>query len=1389
VPSRLRRFGKQPILFDKQRFAHTALPDPIPMKYLRATRFTILFSLLVASAFLPSAVKSSSTNQRNGTPTGGVATPAASSPAQSALNNLQEASRAEIVAQVSPQTLNYNFVRTQTGGVLVTADKSATPQARALAFLAEHGGLVGMNDAERAALSTGAAPREGSDLRIAKTETDSIGMTHVRFNQFYQGLPVFGAQTIVHMNAEGIIAVNGDYIPTITVSTIPAMSEGDAIQAALLTVRKQSGSDDLKPGKTEMAVYPAGLLAGGSVLSRLAYGIEVSGKDANEQIWVDAQNGVILGRIPRHHTALNRTIYSPQYDEANPDLFVQRKEGDPPHPTPFVNNLYDFAGQTYNLYASGFGRDSYDAAGHKMISVYLINQQCPNAYWNGTSTNYCPIFDADDVVSHEWSHAYTEYTHGLIYAYQSGALNESYSDIFGETVDLLNNADGQGGNNNAQPYPAGQRWLVGEDLGQEVQELLLRDMYDPDRLAAPGKVSSINYACGNSDGGGVHTNSGVPNHAYALIVDGTQFKPAVPEIGQAAGTYNGQTVAGIGLTKAAAIYYRAESVYQVPTTTFAQHDTALQQSCKDLTGAQLKGLSTTNATGANSGEVITAADCQQVAKAMLAVEMSLTPPCNTGPVLDSAPAQLCAGAGVIFSEDWETGEDGWTKTSMGFGTGLVDWEDASKAATRFFKLVTNLPEGRTGSAAFADDPKTGEPGGGTCGPGGDYSGSHSIDSPTITIPAGATAPLLVFDHWMASEAGVDGGQVEISRNGGAFTLLPKSQYVFNPPNNVYNQASPVGNNTNPNPNEDAYTGFNIGVPNVGSWGTTVANLASVAQPGDTIKIRFLWSQDGCNGVVGWYVDNIKVVACPLLATPVLSTGSDYENPDTNGSFTLSWTRPAGASGPDVLQVSETSCAPLVFDNAESGLANWTTSSTGTGAQAWKTSNLKPQHNSNTFNVQGTPGITNADSYLTYKNPITIPAAGQTFLNFLDWDSNEGEDNVLVEVSENDGATWIAAYTHNRSESGTGPASFASEPLFQRSVNLANFGGKTIRLRFRYSLGPEDRPASAPLGWYVDDISLVNDSWVDVATTTGTSLVQARESGTYCYRVRTTYTLAGQSVASPFSNVVSVVVSPGINLPATLQNISTRLRVLPGDNTMIAGIIISGTTPKKVILRGMGPSLVTNTTPVVGRLTDPTLALHAQSGALIASNDNWKEGTQRAEIEASGIPPGDDREAAIVAILAPGQYTAVLRGKNDEVGIGVVEAYDLNLADTSKLGNISSRGFVQAADDAMIGGFIAGPGTRGSTAVLIRGMGPSVPVTPNLADPTLQLVNANGTTIDENDNWKEDQQAAIVATGIPPGNDSEAAILVPALAPGQYTAVLRGVNNTIGNGLVEIYNLR
>jgi hypothetical protein len=434
---------------------------------------------------------------------------------------------------------------------------------------------------------------------------------------------------------------------------------------------------------------------------------------------------------------------------------------------------------------------------------------------------------------------------------------------------------------------------------------------------------------------------------------------------------------------------------------------------------------------------------------------------------------------------------------------------------------------------------------------------------------------------------------------------------------------------------------------------------------------------------------------------------------------------------------------------------------------------------------------NASAILTYKDPLAIPAAGTTSLTFRDWNMNESDDGVAVEVSE-DGTTWTPVYTNNRSDLAPFAADFfVAEPLFERQVDLTGYKGKTIQLRFRHFVGPDNKAGSTPMGWYIDDIVLKNENWNELGTTSGTSFdVTGRGTGNYCYRVRSTYTFGSMTAQGPFSNIVNAVVIPGVipTDPASLQNISTRLRVLPGDNTMIAGIIITGNAAKKVVLRGMGPSLVSNSTPVLGRLTDPILALHGPTGALIQGNDNWVDSPDRADIEANGLAPGDNREAVIVATLDPGQYTAVLRGKDDEIGIGVVEAFDLNLA-AGELANISSRGFVQAGDDAMIGGFIAGPNTRGSTSIVIRGMGPSVPVTPNLVDPTLQFVDANGTMIDENDNWQETQAAEITATGLAPGNPSEAAILVPALAPGAYTAVLRGANNTVGNGLVEIYNIR
>lgn len=251
----------------------------------------------------------------------------------------------------------------------------------------------------------------------------------------------------------------------------------------------------------------------------------------------------------------------------------------------------------------------------------------------------------------------------------------------------------------------------------------------------------------------------------------------------------------------------------------------------------------------------------------------------------------------------------------------------------------------------------------------------------------------------------------------------------------------------------------------------------------------------------------------------------------------------------------------------------------------------------------------------------------------------------------------------------------------------------------------------------------------------------------------------------------------------MGNISTRLHVETGDNVLIGGFIITGTQPKKVIIRAIGPSL---SAFIPGALADPTLELRNSTGGLIASNDNWRS-EQEAEIIATGIPPTNDLESAIVATLPANlaNYTAIVRGVNNGTGIGLVEAYDLDQSVDSKLANISTRGFVQTGDNVLIGGLIVLG--QDPLRVLVRAIGPSLPLPGVLGNPTLELHDGNGALIAANDNWRSNQEAEIIATGIPPSNDLESAI-VRNLAPGNYTAIVRGVNNSTGVALVEAYGL-
>jgi hypothetical protein len=289
------------------------------------------------------------------------------------------------------------------------------------------------------------------------------------------------------------------------------------------------------------------------------------------------------------------------------------------------------------------------------------------------------------------------------------------------------------------------------------------------------------------------------------------------------------------------------------------------------------------------------------------------------------------------------------------------------------------------------------------------------------------------------------------------------------------------------------------------------------------------------------------------------------------------------------------------------------------------------------------------------------------------------------------------------------------------------------------------------------------------------------------------------------NYIEIYENDVLNLPAviayarnalmrpSLLNVSTRLQVGPQEHVAISGFIVAGTGTKKVMLRAIGPSL--SQFGIAGPLADPVLELHDQAG-VIAANDNWQTtqlggvitADQQAPILASTISPDDPAEAAIIANLNPGPYTAVVYGAKNGTGTGLAEVYDLSPTATAMIANLSTRGYVGTGDDVLIGGFVVG-GPE-SLTVVVRALGPSLTqagVADALSNPVLDLRDADGLSLASNDNWADTQQEAIEKSGLAPGDSREAAI-EQTLIPGSYTAIVSGKDGGIGVSLVEIYRI-
>jgi Zn-dependent metalloprotease len=1013
-----------------------------------------------------------------------AAPPPAPPLAAAALERLESESRGAASVRMHPATGVARRVRLVPGVLPMTG---ATPAARARDFLRRHGAVFGIRDAD-------------AELEPGGEWTDDLGRAHVRFRQVHLGLPVFAAELRAHADPQGrIVEVHGTFVPDVDVPTRPRFDAEELVPRAIVRVQEDlpvARGQQLAFEGSRLLVFRTGLLARVEGEAHLAWEIVIGNRrDVRELVYVDALTGKVLDRISGIHSAITRRIHEPELDNV-----VIWDEGDPlPYNTGNaqndgqVNELIRSAAGVYQMFQnlSGGTHPSWDGLDGTLHSVWNIGTSiCPNAFWDGVATNFCNGVAGDDSTIHEWVHAYTEATHGLIYQWQPGALNEAYSDMYGELADRLNGTGtdapaplrtaGQcstlggaqpptleilapasiagverGGGalfnpagpvtvngavqlandgtspatdacqaligftpgrialidrgtcsfaskvQNAQNAGAagvimvnttgntavvltgsgpgitipsigignGEGNLIKSQLGVGVSVRLtvtpetdasvrfvfsedafgfggaIRDLWMPECFADPGKVTDREfYICESTDGGGVHTNSGVPNHAFALLLDG--------------GTFNGVTVSALGPTRAAILYWRAMSVYQVPDTDFEDHADALEQSCADLIGVSLVHPWT----GLPTGETLTAASCQEVADAIAAVELRIPPSfCNFQPLLaQSAPAVDCGS--IPFADDFETNPaTRWSRSNTGV---FAEYDP------RDWEWTSNVPEGGSGSAFFAvDDAATGD-----CNAGSDdQSGVMFLDSAPFVLDTDHS--LLTFEHWVATEPSFDGGNVSASVNGGPFQLVPSGAFTFNPYNRTL--ISSLGGNTNPIAGQTAFSGTDGGSVG-GSWGQSQVNLAFIAGALDSVRLRFSFGVDGCNGRRGWYVDDVRVCGNCAGAGGADVDGDEFRSCDGDCNESSSTTFPGA---PELNDGRDNQCpGDTGFGDVDelSGAAGFLTPNDKTRF-SWAT-----QANATSYQVARatapayTAGCTTFGSASTFIVDPTLPPAGEVF---------------------------------------------------------------------------------------------------------------------------------------------------------------------------------------------------------------------------------------------------------------------------------------------------------------------------------------------------------------------------------------------------------------------------
>lgn len=585
----------------------------------------------------------------------------------------------------------------------------AAASFNAMVIAEKYGNLFGLSN-----------PRE--ELVVHRDGRNGSGGGKIHYQQRFKGVPVMGGELIVNMDRGGaLLSMNGEtgVVPK-NLAVTPVVDRSKAVATALAAVAKwyHLPLSVLKASAPELTIYDAHLLGpGSSEPLRLGWRVEVRPlklAPIRELVLVDAKSGGIALHFNQVDTAKSRQTYSANSTGNLPGTLLC--SADDPCTSGVganaeANFAHLYAGTTYDFYLNYHGRDSLDDAGATMISTVDFDDGfCPNAYWDGTQMVYCQGFpEADDVVGHELTHAVTEQTSNLMYYYQSGAISESFSDLWGEFVDLTN------GYGNDTPAV---RWKIGEDLAITDMPGAIRDMKYPVSYQQPDKMSSSWYYAGPEDSGGVHVNSGINNKAVYLLTDGA--------------TFNGQTVVGLGIAKVAKIYYEAQTHLLTSGADYLDLDSALNQACANLIGG-------------TAG--ITANDCLQVRAATTAVEMGNEPAADFSP-----EAQVCptgqSGLDVFF-DDFESGFSRWSLTSL--PSGNQNW-GGYQAATDFHLYGNSYATSGVESLLGADISVLGD----------------QLATITLSVPTGQ--PYLHFRHAFDFEQSganyYDGGILQYSTDNG-----------------------------------------------------------------------------------------------------------------------------------------------------------------------------------------------------------------------------------------------------------------------------------------------------------------------------------------------------------------------------------------------------------------------------------------------------------------------------------------------------------------------------------------------------------------------------------------------------------------------------------------------